>query len=596
MAILAYSIFDLRADNAPARETQCWFRHQTDALEQKVDDLCAAIEQHQPTARLQEAFREARLAYKPMELLVTYYMPYTDRFINGPNLQEVEPDEKEVIINPEGFQVMEALLFPTLAPEDTAALRKEARRLRSSLQRLSIRAQQQSLTDAQLFDAMRQELLRIASLGLSGFDSPIAQYSLPEAAAALHGIETIWHFYTNRVQLINPVLAKHTQELLTRARDSLNKTTDFNSLDRLHFISQYLNPLTVNLKLAREAMDIPYVPVSYFLDPAASTPFAKGAFNPVYFAPDQAQELTAEKIALGRRLFYDPVLSYNGQRSCATCHNPQRAFTDGLKVPASLAGEAPLIRNTPTILNAALQSGLFYDTRAAYLEDQVNMVVHNKAEMHGDLKSAALKLQEQQDYQQLFENAFHITPDQINSYRVQQAIASYIRSLVRLNSPFDAYMRGDTAQLTHAARRGFNIFMGKAKCGTCHFMPLFNGVAPPDFAKTEAEILGVPARKNKAQIDADSGKYTVHKISLYRYAFKTPTLRNVGLTAPYMHNGVFDSLEEVMTFYNNGGGAGMGIQLASQTLPTDSLHLNTREQEDVIAFMHALTDTATVLQ
>jgi cytochrome c peroxidase len=591
MALLAYSIFDLRDENAPTRETHCWFTHQAEILGMRVDDLCAAIAGHQPENKLQDAFRKARMAYKPLELLSAYYMPYTDRFINGPNLQEAEPDEKDVIIEPEGFQVIEALLFPTLDAADTAQLRNEALRLQANLRRLQTRAGQQSFTDAQLFDAMRQELLRISSLGLSGFDSPEAQNSLPEAEAALHGVETIWHFYTSRVQLINPALAKYTEELLTTAREQLRTTGDFSALDRLQFISRYLNPLTVNLKLAREALDIPYIPMPHFMDPAASTAFAKGAFDPVFFAPDQARALTDAQIMLGRRLFYDPVLSYNGQRSCATCHQPQRAFTDGLKTPASLPGEAPVIRNTPTILNAALQPGQFYDMRVAYLEDQVNMVVHNKAEMHGSLEEAAARLKKEPGYQQLFKAAFQVMANDINSYRIQQAIAAYIRSLLRLNSPFDAFMRGDTTQLTPAAKRGFNLFMGKAKCGTCHFMPLFNGVAPPDFAKAEAEILGVPAVKDKAVLDADGGKYNVHKIPLYRYAFKTPTLRNVALTAPYMHNGVFNTLEEVMNFYNNGGGSGMGMQLETQTLPADSLHLDQQEQQDVIAFMHALTDT-----
>lgn len=596
MAILAYSIFDLKADNAPAQETHYWFIHQTEVLEKRVDDLCSSIIEHRPVDQQQAAFREARLAYKPLELLIAYYMPYTDRFINGPNLQEAEPDEKDVIINPEGFQVLEAMLFPTPAAADTAVLRKEALRLQASLHRLQLKAAQQSFTDAQLFDAMRQELLRISSLGLSGFDSPEALHSLPEAAAALRGVETIWHFYTARVQLVNPALAKNTEELLTTARQQLRITPGFDSLNRLQFISQYLNPLTVNLKLAREALDIAYISMPHFLDPAASTAFARDAFDPVFFAPNQAQSLTAAQVALGRRLFYDPVLSYNGQRSCATCHQPQRAFSDGLRTPASLTGEAPVIRNTPTILNAALQPGQFYDMRVAYLEDQVNMVVHNKAEMHGSLESAAKKLQKEPGYQQLFKEAFHITPQEISSYRIQQGIAGYIRSLVRLNSPFDAFMRGDTTQLTTAAQRGFNIFMGKAKCGTCHFMPLFNGVAPPDFTKAEAEIIGVPAAKDEAVPDADAGKYNVHKMALYRYAFKTPTLRNVALTAPYMHNGVFNTLEEVMNFYNNGGGAGMGMQLEAQTLPADSLHLSPQEQQDVIAFMHTLTDTTAVLQ
>ncbi|GAA0531178.1 cytochrome c peroxidase [Chitinophaga japonensis] len=591
VAILAYSIFDLRADNAAPAAAQGWFDHETDVLEQRVDALCKAIEQGQSTDKLQAAFRKARLAYKPIELLAAYYMPYTNQFINGPNIPEVEPDEKNVIIQPEGFQVLEALLFAAPVRPDTAAIRMEARRLRSSLQRLQGKAGSQPFTDAQLFDAMRQELLRIASLGLSGFDSPEAEHSLPEAAAALHGVETVWHFYTPRVQLINPALAKHTEALLHTARRELQAAPDFNALDRLRFISKYLNPLTINLKLAREALNIPYARLPHFLDPAASNAFAKGAFDPVFYAPNNARAFTAEQTALGRRLFYDPVLSYNQQRSCATCHHPAKAFTDGLRTPAALPGEALVLRNTPTLLNAALQPAQFYDMRVAYLEDQVQAVVHNKAEMHGNLEEAALRLQQEKEYRQLFREAFHIAPPEINGYRIQQAIATYIRSLVRLNSPFDAYMQGDTTQLTAAAKRGFNIFMGKAKCGTCHFMPLFNGVAPPDFARPEVEIIGVPAAKDKAMIDADSGRYGVHKIPLHRYAFKTPTLRNVALTAPYMHNGVFNTLEEVMDFYNNGGGIGMGMDLDTQTLPADSLHLSQREQQDVIAFMQALTDT-----
>jgi len=590
-AILAYSIFDLRADSAAPAAAQGWFDHEAGVLEQRVEALCKAIEQGQPTVRLQAAFREARLAYKPIELLAAYYMPYTNKFINGPNIPEVEPDEKNVIIRPEGFQVLEALLFAAPDEPDTAAIRLEAQRLLSSLHRLQGRAGSQPFTDAQLFEAMRQELLRIASLGLSGFDSPEAAHSLPEAAAALHGVETVWHFYTPRVQLINPALARHTEKLLTAARQELQAAPDFNTLDRLHFISKYLNPLTINLKLAREALHIPYTGLPHFLDPAASNAFAKGAFNPMFYAPSNAKAFSAAQTALGRRLFYDPVLSYNQQRSCATCHHPAKAFTDGRRTPAALPGEAPVLRNTPTILNAALQPAQFYDMRVAYLEDQVHAVVHNRAEMHGNLKGAAARLQQEKEYQQLFREAFNIAPPEINAYRIQQAIAAYIRSLTRLNSPFDAYMRGDTTLLTAAAKRGFNIFMGKAKCGTCHFMPLFNGVAPPDFAKTEAEIIGVPAAKNKAVIDADSGRYGVHKIPLHRYAFKTPTLRNVALTAPYMHNGVFNTLEEVMDFYNNGGGTGMGIALETQTLPADSLHLSQQEQQDVIAFMQALTDT-----
>jgi cytochrome c peroxidase len=141
--------------------------------------------------------------------------------------------------------------------------------------------------------------------------------------------------------------------------------------------------------------------------------------------------------------------------------------------------------------------------------------------------------------------------------------------------------------------KGFTLFMGKAKCGTCHFMPLFNGTVPPDFGHTEAEILGVPATTDTGQpvLDKDSGKFALNNRELHKFAFKTPTIRNVALTAPYMHNGVYASLEEVIDFYDQGGGQGLGIDIPTQTLPAVKLDLTKEEKQAILAFMHTLTDT-----
>ena len=129
---------------------------------------------------------------------------------------------------------------------------------------------------------------------------------------------------------------------------------------------------------------------------------------------------------------------------------------------------------------------------------------------------------------------------------------------------------------------------------TCHFVPLFNGVAPPYFSEAESEVLGVPATTDTAhaELDADEGKYNLYPISILRYAFKTPTLRNIDLTAPYMHNGVYRTLEEVIDFYDKGGGSGLGIAPVNQTLPANRLQLSEKEKRQLIAFLHSLTDTA----
>jgi cytochrome c peroxidase len=133
--------------------------------------------------------------------------------------------------------------------------------------------------------------------------------------------------------------------------------------------------------------------------------------------------------------------------------------------------------------------------------------------------------------------------------------------------------------------------MGKAKCGTCHFMPLFNGVVPPHFNTMESEVIGVPStNKSPYTLDADSGKYSMYQSMLHLHAFKTPTIRNASKTAPYMHNGVYADLQSVLDFYNKGGGKGLGINVTNQTLPSNPLNLSTTEIQAIIQFIETLTD------
>ncbi|WP_026903178.1 cytochrome-c peroxidase [Pedobacter glucosidilyticus] len=155
-------------------------------------------------------------------------------------------------------------------------------------------------------------------------------------------------------------------------------------------------------------------------------------------------------------------------------------------------------------------------------------------------------------------------------------------------------MQGEKDALNTQELAGFNLFMGKGKCGSCHFLPLFSGAVPPLFEKMESEVLGVPANTDtiNAKIDADLGKYNLYKIPHQKHAFKTPSLRNIALTAPYMHNGVYQTLDEVIDFYNKGGGAGLGIILENQTLSPDKLQLSETEKKQLIAFLNALTDKA----
>jgi cytochrome c peroxidase len=173
--------------------------------------------------------------------------------------------------------------------------------------------------------------------------------------------------------------------------------------------------------------------------------------------------------------------------------------------------------------------------------------------------------------------------------RVRQALAAYERSLIGMSSRFDRAVRGDTSAITADERRGFNLFIGKAGCGSCHFAPLFGGVAPPLYVASDVEVIGTPAAPNSVRFDADSGRGAIDHRADHIRAFKVPSLRNVAITAPYMHNGTFLTLRQVMDFYEGGGAHG---RLPNQTLATDLLHLTPSERDAVIAFLQTLTDSS----
>ena len=297
---------------------------------------------------------------------------------------------------------------------------------------------------------------------------------------------------------------------------------------------------------------------------------------------------TKEKAFLGEKLFYDKGLSKNNDRSCASCHHPEKAFTDGLKTNVSLTG-SNLARNTPTLTYASLQNAQFWDMRQLDLEKQSVDVIQNKDEMHGSMENIHAKIQLDNEYVKLFKKAYPKT-SKPEAWQIQNAIASYVRSLNAFDSRFDEYMRGNKNILNNEEIEGMNLFMGKAKCATCHFTPLFNGTVPPSYSKTEHEVIGTPNEASGKTLSPDKGRYLYNKMPQLVGAFKTPTVRNAAVTAPYMHNGVFKTLEEVVSFYNKGGGQGLGYEVENQTLPFDKLNLTVKEEKALVAFMKTLTD------
>ncbi|MFQ3599161.1 MAG: cytochrome c peroxidase [Chloroherpetonaceae bacterium] len=550
-------------------------------------------------SHLQRTFIQTRSEYKRMEWFLEEVSPGTARLLNGPPLPDYDPNDDRYNA-PSGFQVLEELIFSEFSLDKKAEIAQDINAMQGAIRRMKELINGRNFDDAFLFDAMRLEVIRIISLGISGFDAPVTLSSLNDAHNALLGIEDGIGLFESDLAQTYQTLLSDIRTSLTQAKAYLEQEVPFNEFDRLVFITDFANPLSIKLHEAQTKLKIPFPtyirPVSY----TAKTIFDKDAFNPEAYTPSYARGSNPVRVELGKLLFNDPILSQNGKRACASCHQPEKAFTDGLAKALTIKGEQKL-RNTPTLLNATLQASSSFDQSTQFLEDRVMKVLESNDEMHSSLWEAAKKLQLSEEYVKLFKESFGnksanvVVEDGnvVTADNLKIAIGAYLRTLISMNSRFDEYMRGDKSKMNEAEKRGFNLFMGKAKCGTCHFMPLFNGTIPPTYSSNESEVIGVPkeAKWKNATIDPDTGKSAVVSHEIYRYAFKTTSVRNAELTAPYMHNGVYKTLDEVMRFYNVGGGKGIGIELAHQTLPFDSLGLSKQEIQDVIAFVRSLTDT-----
>ncbi|CAA9198159.1 hypothetical protein FLA105534_01978 [Flavobacterium bizetiae] len=557
------------------------FQSDITLLIEKVAKLKYSVQADSTEAQIQRQFLEAHKSYKKVEMISEYYSPAVSKSINGPAIPEFEENDK-VTVAPEGFQVIEELVFPKYDTGNKKELLQELGVLTANLIRLEKVSKSNELTDAHVFDAMRLEVYRIITLGITGFDSPVVLNSIPEAFVALETIEKYYKVYLENKSVSN---SKEVLEVLEKGKKYLQTNTNFNAFDRAYFIKEVLNPLSRGIYKTQSELGIPFMKEQRGLRVTAQTLFDKDAFDPEAFSGFPDYKTTPEKIALGKKLFNDPVLSGNNTRSCASCHHAEKAFTDGLERAVSLDGKSMIQRNTPTLTNIAFQRVFFADSRVSYLEDQAVAVIKNENEMHGSLEKSALAIQKNSDYVKDFKKAF--PKGEINEFEIKNALASYIRSLSHYDSKFDEYMQNKT-QLTTDEKAGFNLFAGKAKCATCHFIPLTNGTVPPNFDRSESEILGTPNKAKK--LDGDLGKFVITQAAIHKYSFKTPTIRNIALTAPYMHNGVYKTLEEVIDFYNEGGGLGLGFDLPNQTLPEDKLNLSDIEKKQLIAFMRTLTD------
>lgn len=421
---------------------------------------------------VQRYFLDSRKQYKDIEFAIEYFHSYIARNINGPALPEIEVEE-HIAIQPSGFQMLEACFFPKYDAGNKVAVLTELKKITTAVNSVKKLWSSISIRDDQVFDALRQQLVRVMTMGITGFDTPICLQSINELPATLQSLKKVMEWYANNNNIKHKVILHKIERAIAFAKAA----HDFNSFNRITFITDYMNPITKELILFQKECKVVILNNVYALNGSMATLFDSNSIRAEYFIPSYQSGTTPQKTALGKLLS-----------------------------------------------------------------------------------------------------------------------AAYIRSLTSFNTRFDRYMRGNYLLLSEDEQQGFNLFMGKAKCGTCHFMPTFNGMVPLSFTYTESEVLDVPKTALEKELDDDSGRYDIHEITVFKNAFKTPTLRNIALTAPYLHNGVYNTLEQVIEFYNKGGGIGLAFEIDNQTLPKNKLALSSKEKHQLISFLRSLSDSSNLFK
>lgn len=439
----------------------------------------------------------------------------------------------------------------------------------------------------------RLYLLDLATIYTSGFDCPDTNEIIPELIGMMQSTMDMYSKYN--IEFPSHILGSEYLSLYKKAIEFVKKQPgQYEAFNHFEFIRSYVNPLfRLNQQYISSYKVQSKSSMDYTLSDEAQSIFnknlyraqnTKGIYNKI-----TDKIILAEIDSIGKLLFFDPVLSGDNKRSCASCHKPDNFFSDtSAAAELKFNSNAPLSRNQPSLLNAVHNHLLLADGRFLTLQDQAKGVITNPEEMGGNEEETVKKVMSMPLYKEHFLKFSKHCNEKISIKHIASAITYFYGRFSNYYSPFDEAMNNNQP-LENDAIKGFNIFMGKAQCGTCHFAPQFNGIKPP-YINNEFEVIGVPEDVSAKKLSSDEGRFTVHQAAETKNAFRTPTIRNAAQTKPYMHNGIYKTLEEVIDFYDAGGGAGKGIAAGNQTLAADSLHLTIEEKNQLIAFIHSLTE------
>ncbi|SEW39802.1 cytochrome c peroxidase [Chitinophaga sp. YR573] len=544
---------------------------------------------------LRNALSKTRQTYKGVEYIVSYYYPEHEKeYLNGPPLYHQNPYPHSTsaadyanslpldyldkdhyrnapeVIAPNGLQALDELVFSD--DVDAQKVISLSTTLRTKWGIISAALSKRKYFESfEIMEASRIELIRSFTLGITGFDTPGSLNALPEAKETMAALQ----------EVTTPLIKDSAvQKIFSNSIRYLSKNNQFDTFDRLTFLTTFINPLYKTLGETHQRLKLKTT--AQLSGKIASwnvyskNIFAEDFLDPYYYSMLKREKDSDSLRLLGKKLFYDTRISHTERMSCATCHQPERAFTDGLAKSFE--------RNAPSLINTIFADRYFYDLRAFDLEDQANHVIKNHLEFDTDYPELLQKINADTAYTKAFKKIFH--NEQVTRTQFSAALSSYVLSLRSFDSPFDQYVRGERRSLPKQVKDGFNLFMGKAACGTCHYAPTFSGLIPPLYHESESEVLGLTADDD---IGRAGNKVFNEDVDIYRHSFKTMSVRNVLVTAPYFHNGAYATIEKVIDFYDQGG-----QHLPNQTLSPDSLHLTKPEKAALIAFLQSLTDSSAI--
>lgn len=573
------------------------YLERVDKLELELTKLETKITQSSSSDATKAQIDEARKALKRVDFWLRYTNPIAYKFLNGPlpvewEVEVFEKWEKPYRRDAAGLTLLQIALDEKAEKPELTKLIKQA--LDSISVFTSPTVLQEINAPSSFYFANRLHLLNLATIYTTGFECPDTEIAVVELEIMLQSTLEDYEYYNKQ----NPDFAlqknyiKAYKNMLSYVRKQPKNIEKF---DHFTFIKNHANPLfTINQQRIRELHLASSNPNDYSLNNAASSIFEKSLYkgleNKGVFKGLKNKEDLDRLYSLGELLFNDPILSINNERSCASCHKPSQLFNDtAVSTSLQLDKVARLPRNTPSLVGSLKNHLLMLDGRHISAENQADEVTQNPLEMGLGAKEILPKVLKIKHYKkQLSSLAKKTINIKVSSDHIYSAIIFYYSSLDTASSPFDRAMN-HSQTLSNMVIEGFNLFMSKAECGTCHFAPQYNGVKPP-YVSSEFEVLGTPADTSYYKLSQDLGRGKVHNVPEMQNAFRTPTLRNLSHTKPYMHNGVFQTIDEVLEFYNTGGGAGNGLSVPNQTLNVNDLNLSKAELNAMKAFLLSLDE------